>query len=73
MIGRDEDMQSDYRDTVTERSDVVLQEPADDGASPAYSVSENPAYDQEGSKTSRPSTASSREDNGSAKQGQIRK
>ncbi|CAL8472196.1 g11738 [Coccomyxa elongata] len=43
-------------------------EPAEDGASPAFSVNENPAFDQEGIKTSRPSTAGSREDTGSAKQ-----
>ena len=49
---------------------VALQEPAEDGASPAFSVNENPAFDQEGIKTSRPSTAGSREDTGSAKQGQ---
>ena len=51
---------------------VALQEPAEDGASPAFSVNENPAFDQEVARTSRPSTAGSGEDTTSAKQGQSR-
>ncbi len=49
-----------------------VQEPAEEGASPAFSLIENSAYDQDGTGATRPSTAGSREDARSAadKEGQ---
>ncbi|EIE23471.1 hypothetical protein COCSUDRAFT_41711 [Coccomyxa subellipsoidea C-169] len=41
-------------------------EPAEEGASPAFSLIENSAYDQDGTGATRPSTAGSREDASSA-------